>query len=170
MVDPASLHRPALPVAPAVLPRRDVEIAALPEGHVLMVSARKGAVVPADALARLGSGSPLAVRPVGPGQWLVVGDAPLSPADVADRGAALAGAAGLFDLGHGRVRIAIRGAGAADLLATGVAIDLDGLPVGGSAACLFRHVAVHLTRTDTQAFELIVARSFAADLWHELTA
>ncbi len=170
MADVAPLHTLALPATPALVPARAVEISALPEGHVLAVAIRRGRALTAADLALLGDGSPQAVRPAGPGRWLVVGDAPLTAAEVEARARALQGAASLFDLGHGRVRLAVRGPGAADLLATGVTIDLAGLAVGASAACLFRHVAVHLTRTGADAYEILVARSFAADLWHELTA
>lgn len=161
---------------PAIAHPRDVilssgvRLTALAEGHILTVMARAGADMTAERLAALGDGSPYAVRPLGPGQWLIVGAAVLSGATVRETAATLAGTASLFDGSHARVRLAIAGVGAADLLATGVGLDLrdQAFAIGASAATLFRHIAVHLTRTGATTYELIVARSFAQSLWDEL--
>ena len=52
----------------------------------------------------------------------------------------------------------------------GHCIDLDALPVGASTATLVGPLGVHLTKTAETAYELMVLRSFAAALWHDLEA
>lgn len=161
---------------PAIAPPRDVtlpsgvQLAALAEGHILTAMARTGADVSAAGVAALGDGAAHAVRPLGPGQWLIVGDAVLSGATVRAKAEQWADRASLFDASHARVRISLSGSGAVDLIASGVGLDLrdHAFPVGSSAPTLFRHIAVHLTRTGPMSYELIVARSFAQSLWDEL--
>lgn len=172
MVETFLVPAMALAHAPVEHPTRRVRLTALAEGHVLQVVARRDAMVPAERLAALGDGGSHAVRSNGPGQWLVVGDAALSFDESRARAAAIADLAHGFDQSHGRVRIGVDGPGAENLLATGTGVDLAqaAFPVGASANALFRHVSVHLTRTGVDAFELVVPRSFAADLWHELGA
>jgi sarcosine oxidase subunit gamma len=172
MVETVLAPATALAHAPVDLPSRRVRLTPLAEGHVLQVVARHGATVPAERLAALGDGGSHAVRPNGPGQWLLVGDAALSFDEGRARAAAITDLAHVFDQSHGRLRIGLDGPGAEDLLATGIGVDLAhaAFPVGTSVNALFRHVSVHLTRTGADAFELVVPRSFAADLWHELGA
>ncbi|MFT3973555.1 MAG: sarcosine oxidase subunit gamma family protein [Amaricoccus sp.] len=150
-------HRPAL--GPAL--GSGVTLTALPEGgHVVLLLTRAGAPAPDVAGLR-----PAELRPAGPGQWFVVGD---GPADLAAL-RALPDVA-VSDQSHGRVRIAVAGAQAAAMLAKGTAVDLDGLAVGASVTTLVGPLGVHLTRTGPAAFELMVLRSFAAALWHDLGA
>lgn len=145
------LHRPALAGLEG-----GVQLTALPEGHVILMLGRAGASSPAlDGL-----------RLAGPGQWFLVGDAPLSAAEVA----ALAATpdCAISDQSHGRARIAVVGPCAAALLAKGTALDLEGLAVGASATTLLGPIGVHLTRTGPEAFELMALRSFAVSLWTDL--
>lgn len=149
----AFTHRPALGSALG----SGVTLTALPEGHVVLLLARAGAPAPEVE----------GLRPAGPGQWYLVGDAPLG----ADALAALAERlpdVAVSDQSHGRVRIAVSGTKATAALAKGTAVDLDALPVGASATTLVGPLGVHLTRTGEAAFELMVLRSFAAALWHDL--
>ncbi|MFO1047095.1 MAG: sarcosine oxidase subunit gamma family protein [Geminicoccaceae bacterium] len=134
-----------------------MRLTALPEGHIVLLLARAGA--PAPDLPGL--------RPVAPGQWFMVGDSPLSAAELA--ALALPDVA-VSDQSHGRVRIAVEGERAAAMLAKGTAVDLDALPVGASTATLVGPLGVHLTKTAETAYELMVLRSFAAALWHDLEA
>ena len=151
----AFTHRPALGAALG----SGVTLTALPEGHVVLLLTRAGA--PAPDLPGL--------RPAGPGQWLLVGDAPLAADDLAALAARLPDVA-LSEQSHGRVRIAVVGAQAAAMLARGTAVDLDVLAIGRSATTMIGPIGVHLTRTGAGAFELMVLRSFAAALWHDLKA
>lgn len=136
--------------------RGGVTLAVRAEGHVLQLLARAGA--PAPAIAGL--------RPAGPGQWFLVGDGPLAPealaADLPD--------VAVCDQSHGRVRIAVQGPDAQELLARGTGLDLAGFEHGRSAATLLGPIGVHLTRTGEEAFELLVLRSFAEALMHDLQA
>lgn len=131
-------------------------ITALPEGGVLHLLGRAGS--PAPELDGL--------RAAGPGQWFLVSDAPFDAAALAARFPDLA----ISDQGHGRVRIAVEGPRAADMLAKGTAIDLERMPLGASAQTLVGPIGAHLTRTGEQSFELMVLRGFAASLWHDLEA
>lgn len=176
MAETVLTQLPALPFAPARLDARGVGLSARPEGHVLQVIARRGVTIAADRLADLGDGGPHAVRVLAPGaeapgQWLIVGDGVLTPDAVRARASAIADVAHLTDLSHARVRIGVEGVDAEDLLATGIGIDPREatFPVGASASMLFEHLSIHLTRTGGQAFEIVVARSFATSLWDALT-
>ena len=136
-----------------------VTLTALPEGHVILLLARAGA--PAPELPGL--------RPAAPGQWFLVGDAPLPDAELEGLATRLPDVA-LSDQSHGRVRIGVAGARAAALLAKGTAVDLDALPVGASATTLIGPIGAHLTRTGETVFELMVLRGFGSALWHDLEA
>lgn len=169
---PRLLRRPALPQAPLGGAGAALSMAALPEGHVLHVLAAPDRDDVAGRLAAMGDGGPLAVRPLSPGQWFVVGDGELSAADVAAKAASLGGIAALCDQSSGRVRIALSGPAARSVLAGGTAVDVSpgAFGIGRSAQTLFCHLGVHLTRTGEDAFELMVLRSFAESLWDELAA
>lgn len=134
-----------------------VTLQPLPEGHVVLLLARAGAPAP-DVPGR---------RPAGPGQWFMVGEAPLSAEELAALVARLPDVA-VSDQSHGRVRIVVEGARAAEMLAKGTAVDLEGLAVGASASTLVGPLGVHLTRTSAASYELMVLRSFAEALWHDL--
>lgn len=164
------LTRSAIAGAQDKMVAAGVRLRVLPEGHILHVMARSGRDLASGHLAALGDRDPQAIRPLGPGQWLVVGNRVLSPDEIRAKAAVLGDLASLFDGSHGRVRIVLEGSGAADRLATGSGVDLrsEAFPVGQSAATLFRHIAVHITRVADETFEMLVARSFAQSLWEEL--
>ena len=153
----ALAYQPALPYPPT---RTPVGVLLTPlGGNILHVLARRGATPP---VADLGDGSPFAVRALGPGQWLVVGEGPVAAQ-------ALDGAA-VVDGGDGRVRIKVSGEGAVDLIASGAGLDLRlaKFPVGATATTLWRHIGIVLTRVEEDAFEVVVGRSFARSLWEEM--
>lgn len=103
-----------------------------------------------------------AVRNVGPGEWLVAGEGVRQAPDI--------DGAMVVDQSHGRTLFRLSGPDAVAILMRGVAIDLAGgaLPVGGSAGTAFGHLSVNLARVSGEAFELIVGRSFAESLYHDL--
>lgn len=139
-------------------------LTALPETTLWQLLARPGAAVSThDIETALGPDNGAAVRPYGPGQWFAVG----GTKNVAP---ALAGLAEVVDQTHGRVRIGLSGAHAAEALAKGIAIDLDpaAFPVGAATPTLCGHIGVHLARTGETAFEMIVLRSYALSLWDSL--
>lgn len=166
MSDHTLVQRPAL-AGKAPLERPGIRLAPLPEGHVLHVLARQGDDLSAALAKAAGAG---AVRTVAPGQWFIVGDAPLTPAEsdalLAKLGPGVIG----VDQSHGRVRILISGRDVERVLAKGIAADLalPAFPVGHSTTALVEHIAAHVTRVDEQAFELMVLRGFAESLWESL--
>jgi heterotetrameric sarcosine oxidase gamma subunit len=127
---------------------------------VFSVLALKGQ---ADAVeAALNALSGVSLRKVGPGEWLVV---------TAERGAGLGDIAGamVVDQSHGRSLFRLKGPQAVRILMKGVGVDLPGgFPIGTSAMMAFQHLTVNLARTGDDAFELIVLRSFAESLHHDL--
>ena len=157
-----------LPDASCLTPRGDARIVWLPAGHILQILGRPFGEGLEARLRALSGAAPHAVRAAGPGVWFLVGEA---PRDIEASESALGAEAGVVDQTHGRVRIGVVGAGAARLLATGTALDLSlsRCPIGFCGETLFGHIGVHLTRTGADSFELLVGRSFAASLWHELT-
>ena len=156
---------------PAIAAGGGISIRALPEGDVLQVLAAPDAGDLAPALAAWAFNTDFAVRPLGPGQWLVIAPS-ASPAHADQLRGIFAGQAAVFDQGHGRVRIAVSGVAVADMLAKGTAVDLDvaAFPSGQSATTLLGHVSVQLTRVAPDGFELLVLRSFARDVWDSLIA
>ena len=102
------------------------------------------------------------VRRVGPGEWLLVsGDAAQAPE--IDGGM-------VVDQSHGRSLFRLAGPDAVNILMRGVAIDLAGgaMTVGGSANMAFGHLAINLARTSENSYEMIVGRSFAESLYHDV--
>ncbi|MGD9509690.1 MAG: sarcosine oxidase subunit gamma [Geminicoccaceae bacterium] len=134
-----------------------VTLQARPEGHVVLLLTRAGAQAPDIP----------GLRPAGPGQWYLVGDAPLSVEEFAALVARLPDIA-VSDQSHGRVRIAVEGARAPAMLAKGTALDLEAMVIGASTNTLVGQLGVHLTRTAAASYELMVLRSFAEALWHDL--
>jgi len=101
-------------------------------------------------------------RRVGPGEWMLVsGDGAQAPE--------IDGAM-IVDQSHGRTLFRLSGPDAIAILMRGVALDLAGgaLPVGGSASMAFGHLSINLARIANNAFELIVGRSFAESLYHDV--
>lgn len=143
-----------------------VTLEALPEGRVLQLLA---ASPDSGAALReaLGEGD---LRPLAPGQWLLVGNEPLTQKDLATLEERLKPLAEIVDQSHGRVRIALSGAAAPAVLAKGTAMDLDpsAFPVGHAAQTLIGHIGAHLARTGEDRFELTVLRGFAESLWDDL--
>ena len=115
--------------------------------------------VVAGVLAALPPGT---VRNVGPGEWLLVSRDP-------EQAPAIDGAM-LVDQSHGRILFRLSGPDAVSILMRGVAVDLSGgaIPVGGSANTAFGHLSTNLARMSESGFELLVGRSFAESLYHDL--
>ncbi len=169
MADITPMLRPALAHA-GIGDEAAVRLEPLAEGHVLHALASAGAADPEARLARVADGTDHAVRRYAPSQWFIVGYSPLDPAVVREKDAALGADLRLSDQSSGRVRLAMSGARARELLAKGSSVDFSAraFPLGASAATLFNHIGVHVTRTRADRFELMVLRSFAQSLWEEL--
>jgi sarcosine oxidase subunit gamma len=111
---------------------------------------------------------------LGPRSWLLVESSP-SPSVLADfisqRDALNALGGALFDVSASRVGFRIRGPRAATVLAKSCPLDFhsDVFPVGGCAQSLFGHVNALFYRQDAApTFVMLVARSFARDVWRSL--
>ena len=107
-----------------------------------------------------------ALRDAGPRAWLIVDD-DIRPFAEAERALAPEGA--LVDISHGRARYEIEGPRARAKLATGTAVDLSVFADGAACETMFNHIAIHLTRTGADRFEILTGLSFAESLWRELT-
>ncbi|MER9895500.1 sarcosine oxidase subunit gamma [Mesorhizobium sp. M0119] len=167
MSDFRPILRPAL-AAKTAISSPQVKLSALPEGAIVHVLAQPGEHDMASFLRALGKG---AVRSVSPGQWFIVGDEPMTHRDMKALLETLEPRATGIDQSGGRVRIRIEGSQAARVLSKGTAVDLSAgsLPVGQSATTLVGHIAAHITRINTDSFELMVLRGFAESLWDDLT-
>jgi len=162
--------RPALGDRPAI-ERNGIAIKAMTEGRVIQVLSKvSDGDVAADIAERLPDHLPLAIRALAPGQWLLVGEQACSDADMDALCHALQPTAEVVDQTHGRVRISVKGPSVERMLAKGTAVDLAhvAFPVGHATTTLFGHIAAHITRTDTDTFELLVLRSFAESFWDDL--
>lgn len=117
-------------------------------------------------------GNALIVFWLGPRSWLLVESSTsvLSGFDaMRDAVNALGGA--LFDVSASRVAYRVRGTHAATVLAKSCPLDFhpDVFPVGGCAQSMFGHVnALYYQQDATPTFVMLVARSFARDMWRLL--
>ena len=154
----------------AAAPAPGITLTALAEGHLLHLLAKPGdgdlLPVYAGALSPYGS----RIAATGPGQWFAAGDRVLTPGDLADIATLLSPRTAISDQSHGRVRIGVSGPDLRRLLAKSVAVDLHdaAFPVGHAATMLAGHVSINLARLSETAYEIIVLRGFAADLWESL--
>ena len=111
---------------------------------------------------------------LGPRSWLLVESSPrvLLHADFdTKRDAVNAFGGALFDVSASRVAYRVRGPLAGIVLAKSCPLDFEGesFGVGGCAQSVFGHVNALLYREDAvPTYLLLVARSFAADVWRTL--
>jgi sarcosine oxidase subunit gamma len=109
---------------------------------------------------------------LGPASWLLVGGTPSSFGGyTAARDALNAAGAALFDVSASRVAWSLSGPHATDVLAKGCPLDLHprAFAAGACAQSVYLHVNVLIEkRDDTPTFAVMVARSFARDVWHAL--
>ncbi len=114
----------------------------------------------------------LTVLWLGPRSWLLVagGTSPLDDFE-AKRDAVNALRGALFDVSAGRVAYRVAGASAPSVLASGCPLDLHSrtFTPGGCAQSLYGHVnALYYRPDESHTFVVMVARSFARDVWHML--
>lgn len=93
---------------------------------------------------------------IGPGQALVIGaDLPQLPAAVVDQS-------------DGMAIVRIDGAQVEDVLARLVPVDLRAMQVGHTARTLIAHMTGSVTKVAPDAFEIMVMRSMAGTVVHDL--
>lgn len=173
---------PALPVHP-LADRLEALAAQRPAGAGIRLScSRPSGVVQILAFPQMAGGvekslhdlawarPDIAIRRTTPADWLVLvdeGDQFEFSSTVAQT---LGDAAAIVDQSQALVFFRIDGKDVRRLLAKGTAVDLhpDIFAEGQSAATLFNHFAVHLTRIADDTFELVIARSLAESLLEEL--
>jgi len=120
----------------------------------------------------LASDADVSARFCAPGEWLVVSGLQ-TPELLHQALAALLGdMAHCIDQSHGRVLLRLTGPNARAILAKGVGVDLhaSAFPIGQSANVLCGHISVNLARVGENEFEIVVMRSFAESLLHDLHA
>lgn len=109
---------------------------------------------------------------LGPRSWLVVTGDSSALADLTARRDAFNAAGGaLFDVSASRIAWTISGPRATDVLARGCPLDFHPrvFRADACAQSLYGYVGVLIVKHDeTPAFTLMVARSYARDVWHSL--
>lgn len=112
----------------------------------------------------------LSIRSVSHRQWFATRRSTMSPEELRELTSELDRKVEIVDQSHGRVCIVVKGPASVRVLAKGTAVDLSTatFPVGFSATTLIGHIAVHVTRTEHDEFELFVLRGFAESLWQDL--
>jgi sarcosine oxidase subunit gamma len=107
---------------------------------------------------------------LGPTSWLLVAsESRLSDFDT-KRDALNAAGGALFDVSDARVAWTVSGSHGATVLAKGCPLDLHlrNFPTGTCAQSLLGHVSALFVRNADDRFTLLVARSFARDVWRAL--
>jgi sarcosine oxidase, subunit gamma len=133
------------------------------------VQAQFGVALPLSANALARSDRVIALW-LGPSSWLLLGgESALSDFD-ARRDALNAAGGALFDVSDARVAWTISGSHAATVLAKGCPLDFHPrvFPRGTCAQSLLGHVNALYVRDADDRFTLLVARSFAHDVWRAL--
>lgn len=102
----------------------------------------------------------------GPRQWLVAADEQ-GPEGVVEALRRRVPAAVAIDVSDGRRRLRLEGAGAVELLHTGIALELtpDACPPGRAVPTAYREIPVLVHAVAAARFDLYVPRSFARCLW-----
>ncbi|WP_373504583.1 sarcosine oxidase subunit gamma [Aestuariivirga sp.] len=105
------------------------------------------------------------VMRIGPSQFWIVGP------ETDDAGVRLAGQCAVTPLSHGRVRIAIEGAPARDVLSKLMPLDFHPATFvpGHFAMTGIHHTPVTVHCTGENAFDIYAMRSFALNVWEVLT-
>ncbi|ODS00484.1 hypothetical protein AUC69_01095 [Methyloceanibacter superfactus] len=109
----------------------------------------------------------------GPGQWLVVSETLAHEALAEDLATRLKGLASVSDQSGGRAVLRVSGPRARDVLAKGLAVDLDprAFPAGGAVTSTISHMGVQLWQEgEADSYDIAIFRSVSASFWRWLTA
>ncbi len=158
----------ALPPCAGLLPVREGGITVTEVTHDRLMSvapfAGKAKAVSDAIKAQVGSGLPAPNRKTGPVQWFGHGTWMVSGAVELD------GFAAVTDQTDAWATVQIAGDGVEDVLARLVPVDLRAtvFKKGHTARTMLAHLSVCVTRVGPVAFEIMVMRSMAATLVHDL--
>ncbi len=124
----------------------------------------------ASVAALLTADEEISVRFSAPGEWLVVTGLQTPELLQQSLAALLRETAHCVDQSHGRVLLRLSGANSRAILAKGIGIDLhpSAFVIGSSANVLCGHISINLALVDKNSFEIVVMRSFAESLLHDL--
>jgi sarcosine oxidase subunit gamma len=143
-------------------PRRPEFLAAARRAFDLALPTTPNGTVRTDALTALW---------LGPAAWLVVASHESAIADDVVRDALATAGGALFDVAASRVAWTVAGAQAATVLAKGCPLDFHqrAFAEGTCAQSVFARVnALFYRRAASPTFTMLVARSFARDVWRAL--
>jgi len=109
---------------------------------------------------------------VGPGQWLAVSESLANEALAVGLTTKLTGLASIADQSDGRAVIRLSGPRARDVLAKGLAIDLDPrvFPEDGAVTSMISHMGVQLWQEGPESYDIALFRSVAESFWRWLAA
>jgi heterotetrameric sarcosine oxidase gamma subunit len=108
----------------------------------------------------------------GPGEWLVVSETHENETLAEDLVQKLAGLASISDQSSGRAVVRLKGPRARDVLAKGLAIDLDPstFPSGAAVTSTISHMGIQLWQPDSDTYDIVFFRSVAESFWRWLGA
>ena len=140
--------------------------------EALGVRVRKvyGAALPSGP--SLAQGKGVTFIGTGPGQWFALSAKFKNEALAGELAGKLEGLASVSDQSSGRAVLNLRGPHVRDVLAKGLAIDLDPLvfPPDGAVTSTISHIGVQLWSGDAGGYDIAVSRSMAEGFWRWLTA
>jgi heterotetrameric sarcosine oxidase gamma subunit len=138
----------------------------------LKASVRDAYGIDLPLASKMARGKDVSFIGMGPGQWLAVSESLANEALATDLMVKLKGLASIVDQSDGRAVIRLSGPRARDVLAKGLAIDLDPrvFPEDGSVTSTISHMGVQLWQEDPESYDIALFRSVAESFWRWLTA
>jgi heterotetrameric sarcosine oxidase gamma subunit len=138
----------------------------------LKASVREAYGIALPLTSKMAPGKDVSFIGTGPGQWLAVSERLANEALATDLIAKLKGLASIVDQSDGRAVIRLSGPRARDVLAKGLAIDLDPrvFPEDDAVTSTISHMGVQLWQEAPDSYDIALFRSVAESFWHWLTA
>ena len=137
----------------------------------LRASVRKAYDVDLPPASTVAQGNDMSFIGTGPGQWIAVSGSLGHETLAEELAATLRGLASISDQSSGRAVIRLSGPRARDVLAKGLAIDLDPrvFPAGSAATSTISHMGVLVWR-EGESYDIAVFRSVSESFWRWLKA
>jgi heterotetrameric sarcosine oxidase gamma subunit len=138
----------------------------------LKASVREAYGVDLPLASKIARGTNVSFIGTGPGQWLAMSESLENQAVADDLIAKLKGLVSIVDQSDGRAVIRLSGPRARDVLAKGLAIDLDPrvFPEDGAVTSTISHMGVQLWQETPESYDIALFRSVAESFWRWLTA